>query len=1065
MTTREEAPLDDTLAGLMRWRLIGPHRAGRVVAVAGDPAEPLTFYHGACAGGVWKTVDGGISWRNITDGYLHTAAIGAVAVAPSDPNVLYVGAGEACIRGDVSHGDGVYRSTDAGATWINVGLEDTRHIAKVRVHPTNPDLVYVAALGHANGPNSERGIFRSVDGGAHWQRMLFRNEDTGACDLVLDPHNPRVLYAALWEVRRTPWSLTSGGPGSGLFKSTDGGDTWQELTSNPGLPTGVRGKIGIAASPARRDRLWAIVESEDGAVFRSDDGGATWTRLCEENDLRRRAWYYMHIHADPQDADTVWVLNVGCWRSIDGGITFSAVPTAHGDNHDLWMDPTNPRRLILGHDGGATVSFDGGLSWSSVYNQPTGQFYHVATDDQFPYRVYGSQQDNSALSLPSRTSSGAITQLDWFEPGGGESGYIALKPDDQNIIVGGAIGSGSGHGRLICYDHRSGQKRNITVWPDVMGMGSSGADLKYRFQWTFPISFSPHDPNVLYVTANKALRSSDLGSTWEEISPDLSRNDPQKMLPSGGPITRDNTGAELYGTIFAFVESPHQAGLFWAGTDDGLVHLSRDNGQTWTNITPPDLPEWTLISVIEPSPYDAGAAYIAATRYKLDDFRPYLYKTSDYGQSWQRIVQGLPANVFTRVIRADPVRRGLLVAGTETGLYVSFDDGALWRPARGNLPVVPVYDLAIKGDELVAATHGRSFWILDDITPLRQLDPAAAAEPAHLFTPKPTFRLRNYGREANGTAANDFRNSGPLRVPLRRHRNQQGEQVEDLVDAGENPKDGVVVTYLLSESPTQPLTLTVLDSAGTELRSYSSEGDTSESGTAKKEGATKGDGAPTLPTKVGVNRFVWNLRRADAVALPGDAATEKLLKGPLVPPGEYQVQLRAGELVQTAQYTVLKDPRIAASEQDLQALADLHGRINEQLSAVHRTVLQLRDLRQQVQDWQRRSKGNAAADRIQQAGDTLVERLTAIEQELVEPKAASALGPLNRLNARLAILASMVDSADAAPPRQYEEVFQHLTQLCQAQIERYQALLRDDLPPFNATLAEAGLGGLLVANE
>ncbi|MGI8914596.1 MAG: VPS10 domain-containing protein [Chloroflexota bacterium] len=1052
--TERDAPqdasaLENTLAGLMHWRLIGPHRAGRVVAVAGDPEEALTFYHGACAGGLWKTVDGGISWRNVTDGYLRTAAIGAVAVAPSDPNVLYVGTGEACIRGDVSHGDGVYRSTDAGATWTNVGLDDTRHIAKVRVHPTNPDLVYVAALGHAYGPNSERGVFRSSDGGAHWQRVLFRNEDTGACDLVIDQHNPRLLYAALWEVRRTPWSLTSGGAGSGLFRSTDGGDTWQELTNNPGLPTGVRGKVGIAVSPARRDRLWAIVEAEDGAVFRSDNGGATWMRLSEEADLRRRAWYYMHIHADPQDADTVWVLNIGCWRSIDGGRTFLSVPTAHGDNHDLWIDPRNTRRLIEGNDGGATVSFDGGLSWSSVYNQPTAQFYHVTTDDQFPYRVYGSQQDNSALSLPSRSDLGAITQLEWFEPGGGESGYIALKPDDQNIIVGGAIGSGAGHGRLICYDRRSGQKRNITVWPDVLGMGSGGTDLKYRFQWTFPISFSPHDPNVLYVTANKVLRSRDLGASWEEISPDLSRNDRTKMLPSGGPITRDNTGAELYGTIFAFQESPHEAGLFWAGTDDGLMHLSRDAGETWANITPPDLPEWTLISVIELSPHAAGTAYVAATRYKLDDFRPYLYKTHDYGQTWQRIVQGLPGNDFTRVIRADHQRAGLLFAGTETGLYISFDDGNSWRPARGNLPVVPIYDLAIKGDELVAATHGRSFWILDDITPLRQLDPAPA--PAHLFTPRATYRLRNAGREANGVEANSFRSFGPLRVPVRRFRSPRGKQVEVLVDAGENPKDGIIVSYLLRAAPQQPVELKFLDRAGAEVRTFSS---------AESAEPPKPD-AESLPTaKPGVNRFVWNLRGPDAVALPGDTATEKMLKGPLVPPGEYQVQLHIGDLAQTVPFTVLKDPRITASDDELAAQADLHRRIHEQLSAVHRTVMQLRDVRQQVQDWLRRSTSNAAADRIKHAGDELIERLTVIEQELVEPQAGSALGFPNRLNARLAILAAMVDSADATPPRQCEEVYAQLTQLAQDQVTRYQTLLRDSLPPFNALLAEAELTGV-----
>ena len=725
----------------LEWRCIGPYRGGRVVAVAGDPVDAAVFYFGACAGGIWKTTDAGTYWENISDAYLQTAAVGAIAVADSDPNVIYVGMGECCIRGDVSHGDGVYKSTDAGKTWTHLGLEDTRHIARVRIHPTNPDLVYVAALGHAYGPNNQRGIFRSADGGKSWDHMLFRSDKAGAIDLSMDPHNPRLLYAAIWEAQRTPWSLTSGGPDSSLYKSTDGGETWTELTNNPGLPTGLKGRIGVAVSPARPGRVWALVEAEDGALFRSDDDGATWQRLSEERNLRLRFWYYGHVFADPQDPDTVYILNIQAWKSVDGGRTFAQMTTPHGDNHDLWIDPRHPQRMIEGNDGGACVSFNGGASWSTIYNQPTAQFYHVATDTRFPYRVYGTQQDNTAICVPSRSEKGAILSSQCYPVGSSESGYIAVRPDNPNIVYSGAIGSAPGGGGvLLRYDHATEQVRIITVWPEVYG-GWGAKDLKYRFQWTYPIVLSPHDPNILYAAGNVLFRSTDEGMSWEAISPDLTRQDVSKLEPSGGPINKDTTGAEHYCTIFAFAESPHQPGVFWVGSDDGLMHLSRNGGQTWDNVTPKELPEWALISMIEVSPHDPATAYVAATRYKLDDVQPYLYKTNDYGQTWQRITAGIPEHDFTRVIREDPARRGLLYAGTETGVYISFDDGASWQPLRLNLPAVPVYDLVIKEHELVAATHGRSFWILDDLTPLHQLTDQVLSAPAHLFPPGPTFRL------------------------------------------------------------------------------------------------------------------------------------------------------------------------------------------------------------------------------------------------------------------------------------------------------------------------------------
>ena len=639
---------DPDVLGAVQWRCIGPPRGGRVVAVAGDPVEPMVFYFGACAGGVWKTYDGGVYWENVSDGFLNTAAVGAITVADSDHNVIYVGMGECCIRGDVSYGDGVYRSTDAGKTWVHLGLEDTRHIARVRVHPQNPDLVYVAALGHAFGSNEQRGVFRSRDGGKNWERVLYRDDKSGAIDLSIDATNPRILYAALWETIRTPWSLTSGGEGSGIFKSVDGGDTWQELTDNPGLPKGLKGRIGIAASPAKAGRVWATVEADDAGLYRSDDGGATWELATDNQDIQGRPWYYEHIFADPVDADTVWSLNYQAWKSVDGGKTFEQVSTPHGDNHDLWIDPNNPLRMVEGNDGGACVSFNGGETWSTIYNQLTAQFYHVAADNRYPYRVYGTQQDNTAIAVPSRSHKGAIPWSDCYTVGTSESGYIVVHPENPNVVFSGAVGSSAGGGgNLIRYDHDTGQMRLITVWPELM-TGRGSKEMKYRFQWTFPIQFSPHDSNVLYVTGNMAFRSTDEGTSWEAISPDLTRQDIAKMEPSGGPVTKDTSGAEVYGTIFAFLESPHEKGVFWAGSDDGLVHISKDGGENWDQITPPGMPPFTLVSMIEVSPHDPATAYIAATRYKLDEPRPMLYKTSDYGANWTEIAGNIPEHDYTR---------------------------------------------------------------------------------------------------------------------------------------------------------------------------------------------------------------------------------------------------------------------------------------------------------------------------------------------------------------------------------------------------------------------------------
>lgn len=1057
-----EAAIDPAFLASLEWRSIGPYRGGRVVAVAGDPVNAEVFYFGSTGGGVWKTTDGGLYWQNVSDRFFKRASVGAIAVALSDPNVIYVGMGETCVRGNVSHGDGVYKSTDGGKTWMHLGLEDTRHVGSVCIHPHNPDLVYIAALGHAHGPDKERGIYRSQDGGKTWEQVLFRSEDVGAHALELDPHNPRILYAAFWRVRRLPHGLESGGEGCGLFKSTDGGDTWTEITRKPGLPTGIIGKIGIAVSPARADRVWATIEAEDGAIFRSDEGGEKWERLSEDRDLRKRPWYYQHLCADPQDPETVWVLNEACHKSIDGGRTFFHVAAPHGDHHALWIDPRHPQRLILGNDGGACVSFNGGESWTSLYNQPTAELYHVTTDNQVPYRVYGAQQDNSTISLPSRSQLAAITLADYYEVGGGESGYIAVRPDDPNIVY-----AGSYLGYLTRYDHRTGQTRDITIWPEA-ALGWPARDLKYRFQWTFPVLLSPHDPHVLYATGNHVFRSTDEGSSWEVISPDLTRNDKSKMEPSGGPITKDNVGTEHYGTIFAFAESPITRGLLWAGSDDGLVSISHNNGETWEQVTPADLPEWAFISIIEPSPHDPATAYVAATRYKLDDFQPYLYKTHDYGRTWTKITTGIPGNDFTRAIREDPVRQGLLYAGTETGIYVSFDDGAHWQSLRLNLPVVPIHDLVVKDDDLIVATHGRSFWILDDISPLRQLNDEVREARVHLFAPRPVTRFASAGGFAHPpTPAKNYRHTGAFIVTYRQEEKPWGEKVEKYLDAGQNPPDGVIVHYYMKEKPEGEVTLTFLDADGKTIRTFSSEEKKEEhAGGAGAEGKQKKEEKkePRVPKEAGANRFVWNMRYPDPVKIEGYGAMESLLAGPLAPPGRYQVQLNVGDETYTAPFEIRKDPRIAATQEDLQAQFALLMAIRDKVSEAHNAVKTIRAIRRQVEEWEQRTQGQQIHERILALAKPLKENLSALEEELFQVKVKDQFDALDfpiQLSTKIVDLSVVVASADAAPTRQAEEVFEDLSARLAIQQQRLHELIDTGVAAFNGLIREAALPAVI----
>ncbi len=1001
--------VDSSYLRLVEWRSVGPTRGGRVVAVAGDPANALVAYQGTTGGGVWKTEDGAISWRNISDGYFHTGSVGAIGVAPSDPQTVYVGMGEACIRGNASIGDGVYKSTDGGKTWQHLGLEATSNIARVRVHPANPDLVYVAALGSPFGPSPDRGVYRSKDGGRTWQKVLYRDENTGAIDLILDPSDPNVIYASFLQERRYPWGFVSAGPGTGLFKSTDGGDTWKELTSNPGLPDGLKGRIGLAVSPVQANRVWAIIDAALGkkGVFRSEDGGGTWKRVNEDANLTQRPWYYHHIVADPQDANTVYVLNVQFWKSTDGGQTFRRMQVPHGDNHDLWIDPRNPMRMVEGNDGGAVVTYNGGRSWSDNMNQPTAQLYHVAADNAVPYRLYASQQDNTTISVPSRSDFGVNTVENWFTVGGGEDGYVAPRTNDPNIVYAGD------HHFLTRYDRRTLQTRDISPNPETY-YGWGAADMLYRFWWTYPVMTSPHDPNVLYVTSQFVHRSTDEGQSWQVISPDLTRHDPKTLEhtptyanpqpgPYWGPITREAYGPEWYATIFAFAESPARKGLLWAGSDDGYINLSTDAGNTWTQANIPGLPEFALISIIEPSAHDPATAFIAATRYKLGDQAPYLYKTHDYGKTWVKITNGIPSGDFTRVIREDPKRRGLLYAGTERTVYVSLDEGDHWQPLNHKLPVVPIHDLVVKEGDLAAATHGRSFWILDNVGLLQQFDAQALADQVHLFQPRPTIRWRD-GAD-----------------PVARYAGQ--------ISAGQNPPDGVVVPFYFKAPPAGDVTLRILK--GTDVvRTFEK-----------------------VQARQGANTFAWNLRYPAAVVLP-DAVFQGSEEGPLAAPGTYRVELVVAGRTLSQPFEIRRDPRLTYTDADLVAQFDFLIQVRDELTETMSLVKKIRDMRARAERAVQSAGGGRQAQAALQA---LNDRLYPLEERLVQYRARAGQDLIawpTGVDSKLARLMTFASMADAPPTQGARDLYtrlaqvvqQHATAVSQVEEREFAAVLRLERP-------------------
>ncbi|MCU0446102.1 MAG: glycosyl hydrolase [Microscillaceae bacterium] len=1015
---------DTSLFNALKYRNIGPFRGGRSAACTGVAGKPNLYYFGATGGGVWRTTDAGASWQNISDGFFG-GSIGAVAVSESDNNVIYVGEGEKTVRGNVSEGFGMWKSVDAGKTWQHTGLKDSRHITRIRIHPTNPDLVYAAVLGHLFGPNEERGVYRSKDGGKNWERILFANKQAGAVDLTFDPNNPRVLYASTWRVIRTPHSLESGGEGSGLWKSTDGGDTWVELTKkSKGLPKGTLGIIGVTVSPVKQDRVWAIIEAQEGGVYRSEDGGETWAKINEERKLRQRAWYYTRIYADTQNPDWVYVANVQFHRSKDGGKTWENIPTMHGDHHDLWINPHNNQQMVLADDGGAAVSLNGAQSWSSLDNQPTAQFYRVVTDNDFPYRVLGGQQDNSALRVRSRSDDFAIGNRDWEPSAGGESAHMAPNPTNPNIVYGGSYG-----GYLTRLDHSTNQERSVDVYPDNP-MGYGAKDFKYRFQWNAPIAFSPHDANTIYVGSNILFKSTNEGQSWTAISPDLTRNDSTRMQPSGGPITKDNTGVEYYCTIFAFGESKVEKDVIWVGSDDGLVHITKDGGKNWENITPKGMPEWTMINCVEPDPTQKGVCYIAGTRYKLDDFQPYLYKTTDYGKTWTKITNGIPALHFTRAIRKDPQSNSILYAGTEYGMYISFDDGANWQAFQLNLPIVPITDLTIKDNDLVVATQGRAFWILDDLTVLHQLNEQVRNAKTHLFKPRPTYNTL-------GGFSFDLPRSMPM---------------------GQNPPGGVMVHFSLRDKidTNQVATLEFLDKNDKLIRKFATKVD-------KKKNPNWGE----FKIKTGSNRFVWNMRYEDAERFDNLILWAGGTQGPKVVPGTYKVRLTMGKETQTQEFEILKDPRLTASPADLQAQLDFLLEVRDKLTETHKAIKQIRKIRSDINGFTAKLDAEKYKSLLDSA-KALTKKMTKIEEALYQTKNQSGQDPLNypiRLNNKLSAVGSSAANGYYRPTEGMMQVKQNITALIDKELGALRNLIQTEVPKLNQLILNQNIPLISVEEE
>lgn len=1009
---------DEKLYSSLEWRSIGPYRGGRSAAATGVPGKPNLFYFGATGGGVWRTTDGGNSWENISDGYFG-GSIGAVAVSEWDNNVIYVGGGEVTVRGNVSAGHGMFKSTDAGKTWTAIGLKESRHIPRIRIHPKNPDLVYAAVLGDLFKSSSERGVYRSKDGGKTWEKVLFANADAGAVDLCMDPNNPRILYASTWRIRRTPYSLESGGPGSDLWKSTDGGDNWTKISGNEGLPKGAWGISGVSVSPVNSNRVYAIIENEEGGVYRSDDAGATWRKMNDERKLRQRAWYYSRIYADTKDEDIVYVLNVQYHRSKDGGKTYQTYNAPHGDHHDLWIAPEDNLRMVIADDGGAQVSYDAGENWSTYNNQPTAQYYRVTTDNTFPYRIYGAQQDNSTQRVYHRTDGYFIGEQDWEATAGGESGHIAIDARNNDIVYGGSY-----DGYLERVNHETKEQRSINAWPDnPMGHGAEGA--KYRFQWNFPIFFSPHDPKKLYAASQHLHVTYNEGQSWELVSPDLTRNDPSKMGSSGGPITKDNTSVEYYCTIFAAAESPYVKDLIVVGSDDGLLHITRDAGKTWEKITPPTLPEWSMFNSVEFDPFEPGGVYVAATRYKLGDNKPYLFKTKDYGKTWTQITDGIDPNHFTRVVRADQKRKGLLYAGTEAGMYVSFDDGASWKPFQLNLPIVPITDLAVKNDNLIAATQGRSFWLIDDLTVLQQLNNEVASSDSYLYKPMPSYRM----------------NGG-----------QGGRFGGNLKGVGKNHPGGVMVHFYLKDTAKTSASLEIMEADGSLIKKYATK-------------PNKKDNEEKLDIKPGGNMFVWNMRYPNAEGFDGLIMWGASLNGPRAVPGKYKAKLTVNGKSMEQEFEILKDPRTSSTIADIKAQFDFSIQVRDKLSETNQAVKKIRQAREQINRVTEPMKGKDEFKDVNDLAKSILDDMKKIEEALYQTKNRSGQDPLNfpiRLNNKIGALGGEVDGGDYKPTDQVKAVYNDISGKIDVQLKALDTVFTERLPEFNNLVRQKEIKAVVI---
>jgi photosystem II stability/assembly factor-like uncharacterized protein len=1028
----------------MRWRMIGPFRGGRSVAVSGVRGQRDLYYFGAVGGGVWKTTNGGITWQPVSDS-LPIGGIGALAVAPSDPNIIYIGTGEADIRSDLSIGGGVYRSTDGGKSWISAGLQETRQIGRILVDPKDANTVFVAALGHAYGANPDRGVYRSSDGGATWQKVLFKDASTGAVDLACDPGDSHVVYAALWNAHRPPWSQYPpiGGPGSGLYKSMDGGTNWSQITGS-GLPTGDWGRVGIAV--AKRDggnRIYALIEAkEQSGLYRSDDGGKSWRRVNSDSRIHGREWYFSGVTADPRNPDVIYLPNVSLYRSTDGGQTIEPIKGAPGgdDYHFMWIDPDDPNRMAVASDQGTVISTDAGKSWTSWYNQPTAQFYHVSVDNDFPYHVYGAQQDSGTAGTSSRGDSGQITFRDWAPVGGGESGYIVADPNDPNTIYAGSV-----YGELHRFDRRTGQSHVIS--PSTIGnFGAPISKAKYRFTWTSPLAFSPKEPSVLYMGSQYLLRTADRGLSWQPISPDLTGAD-AKAANAIGPVTVENAKARGYGVIYTIAPSPADAGTIWTGSDTGAIFITRDGGKNWSNVTPRELADWSKISILDASHFDAGTAYAAVDRHRLDDYAPYIYRTHDFGKSWTKISNGIAAPAYVHSVREDPKRKGLLYAGTETGVFLSFDDGDHWQPLQLNLPAAPVHDLVVKDNDLVIATHGRSFWILDNLAPLREITPEVAQSSLHLFKPETAVRVRRNINEDTPL---------PPETP-----------------AGKNPPAGAIIDYYLASATEGDVTLEILDKANQVVRRYSS-----------NDHPAPPDPTPPFPNywiqpeeplgkAAGMNRFVWDFRYAKprttgrrySMATVFGENDPTLPEGVLALPGQYQARLTVNGQSYTQPFTVVMDPRVKTSAEDVakqfaaeQQISSAIERDAAALSTARSVRDQLKSLRPQASD---RSQGQSIVAAID-AFDRKLVNLAGSEQRRRDETAADAGPTLARLNGTLATLLTVVDSADAPPSAQAMQALDGAQKNLDQLLATWQQIQQNDLAQLNQLLRRSGLAAISV---